>query len=147
MGEGAFSCESDEIPVDKGEIKASRVGDEYWFSREIFQPFHIIFHGGFRRLAVATAGIPGVLIPGPPVHGIRVPCCTRECFQVCRECTQQCFVCQIGGRGKTEHGVGAGDGAIRFDIGADVDFGFFHGFSGTRKKPDPITFGGKASCP
>lgn len=112
VGEGVFSGKSDEIPVDECEIKACRVGDKDGFSGQIFQPLYVVDHGNFRGLAVAAAGIPGFLVLGPPGHGVRVSRCFRKGLQVCRECAEQGLVCKVGGRGKAEHGVWAGDGAV-----------------------------------
>jgi hypothetical protein len=74
-------------------------------------------------LQIETAGGPRLGLGFPPSLLNRMGGRTFQRFQVRREGADESLVFRVRSRGKAEHGMRAGDRAVRFDVGAHIDFG------------------------
>ncbi len=72
VGEGAFSGEADEVPVDEHEIEGDRVGDEDGLTWKSLKPRDVLRHDEFGWLGVLAGGLPRFGLGLPPGHCSRI---------------------------------------------------------------------------
>jgi hypothetical protein len=97
VGEGRLAGEADEVPVDEEEIESDGIGNEDRFAGEGFDPGEVARHDDFGGLGVFAAGVPGVFVLGPEIHGARVAGGAGESSEVGGEGAEDFFV---GGHGE-----------------------------------------------
>ena len=120
---GAASGEFKEVVFDKGKGPCGGVGDEHFLSWKMIEPVDVFEHGTVWSFGFVGDHGPGFGHGFPVGKGVGMGLGLFKGLKVDAKEAHKLLSRVIGGRGKAEHGVGPGNGAVDFNGGADVKLG------------------------